>query len=156
MFFLTGRNAYSALSKNFIMPMLADDSETIREKAVNAILKIRHGAHLGDFSVRKFLVSTLNYKASHYSDITANLCHEPNFTSKIAYEEIVLYCRRKFEVKNYPNHTQSDERMVKLVTDASYTVCGFDRSDGFIRAGIASRCLISVADIKAHHSQAHL
>ena len=30
------------------------------------------------------------------------------------------------------------------MTDALYKVCGFDRRDGFIRAGIASRCLISV------------
>ena len=59
------------------MSILADDSETVREKAVKAILKIRHGAHLGDMSVQKFLVSTLNYRASHYSDIIADLCHEP-------------------------------------------------------------------------------
>ena len=59
------------------MSMLADDSETIRKKAVNAILKICHGAHLGDISVRKFLVPALNYEASHFSDITADLYLEP-------------------------------------------------------------------------------
>ena len=59
-------------------------------------------------------------------------------------------------MKNYPNRTQSIERIVKLVIDASYKVCGFDRRDGIIRAGTASRCLISVADTKAHYSQAHL
>ena len=53
-------------------------------------------------------------------------------------------------MKNYLNHTQSVERIVKLVTDASYKVCGFDRRDGFIRVRIAYRCLISVADTKAH------
>ena len=73
------------------MSMLAVDFETIREKAVNAILKIRHGAHLGDMSVLKFLVPTLNYEASHYSDITADSCHKSIFTSKITSEEIVSY-----------------------------------------------------------------
>ena len=145
-----------AHSENFIMSILADDSETIREKAVDAILKIRHGAHLGNMSVRKFLVPTLNCEASHYSDITADLCHEPIFTFKIAYEEIVLYCRRKFEVKNNPNHTESVERIVKLVTDASYKVCGFDKRDGFIRAGMASSCLVSITNTKAHYSLTHL
>ena len=138
------------------MSMLADDFETIREKAVKAILKNRHGAHLGNMSVQKFLVPTLNYEANHYSDITADLCHELVFTSKTASKEIVSYCRRKFEVKNYPNHTQSVEEIVKLVIDASCKACGFDRRDGFIRVGIVSRCLMSVADIKAHYSQAHL
>ena len=78
------------------MSMLADDSENDLKKVVNAILKIRHGTHLGDMSVQKFLAPMLNYVASHYSDITAGLCHEPIFTSKIASEEIVSYCRRKF------------------------------------------------------------
>ena len=107
-------------------------------------------------SVRKFLVPTLNYEASNYSDITADLRHEPIFTSKIASEEIISCCRRKFDVKNYPNRTQSVERIVKLVIDASYKVCDFDRRDGVIRSGTASRCLISVVDTKAPYSQAHL
>ena len=84
--------------------MLADDSEMIREKAVNAILKICHEAHLNDMSVRKFLFPKFSYESSHYSDITADLCHEAIFTSKIASEDIVSYCRRKFEVKNYLTH----------------------------------------------------
>ena len=98
--------------------MHANDSETIPEKAVNAILKDRHGAHLGNISVRKFLVPTLHYEVCHYSDINSDLCHEPILTSKIASKEIVSYCKRKFEVKNCPNRTQSVERIVKLVTDA--------------------------------------
>ena len=58
-------------------------------------------------------------------------------------------------MKNYPNHTLSVEKIVKLVTDASYIAC-FDRRDGFIRVGIVSRCLMSGADTKAHYSQVHL
>ena len=102
-------------------------------------MKICHSAHLGDVSVLKFLVSALNYETSHYSDIITDLCHEPVFTSKIASEEIIAYCRRKFKGKNYPYHTQSVKRIAKLVTDALYKVCGSDRRDGFISAGIASR-----------------
>ena len=109
--FLTCRNAYLAHSENILMSMFADDSETIREKAAYAILKIRQGAHLGDMPVRKFLVPTLKNKASHYSDITADLCHNPIFTSKITSEDMISYCRRKFQVKNYPNHFQSMEKI---------------------------------------------
>ena len=141
-----------AHSEDAIMSMLADDSQTIQEKVVNAILKICHGAHPGDMSVRKFLVPTLNYEAIHYFDITTDLCHESIDTSKIAFEEIVSYCRRKFDVKNHPNHTQSVKRIVTLITDTSYKVCGFDRRDGFICAEIASRCLISLSCTKARNT----
>ena len=136
--------------------MLADVSETIREKTVNAILKIRHEARHFDVSFRKFIVPTPNYEASHYSDITTDLCHKSIFTSKIASEEIASNCRRKFEAKNNLNHIQSVERIVELMTDASYKVCGFYRRDEFNRARITSRCLISVADTNAHYRQADL
>ena len=59
-------------------------------------------------------------------------------------------------MKKNPNHSQSVKRIVKLVTDVLYKVCGFDARDGFIHAGIASRYLISVVDTKAPYSQAHL
>ena len=60
------------------------------------------------------------------------------------------------EVDHYPNHSQSVERVVKLVTDTSYKVCGFARRDRFIQAGIASRNMIPVADTKADYIKAHL
>ena len=62
--FLFFRNAYSADSENVLMSMLADDSRDICDKAVTSILKIRGGANFGDSSVRKFVVSALNYKAN--------------------------------------------------------------------------------------------
>ena len=58
--------------------------------------------------------------------------------------------------KNYPNYSQLVKRIVKYVTDALYKVCGFKRRNGFICIGITCRCVISVADTKAHYSQAHL
>ena len=39
----------------------------------------------------------------------------------------------------FPCHTQSVERCVKLVTDASNAVCGEKSRDGFIRVRLASR-----------------
>ncbi|GBM71868.1 hypothetical protein AVEN_232094-1 [Araneus ventricosus] len=38
-----------------------------------------------------------------------------------------------FDSQNYPCHTQSVERCVKLVTDASVAVCGATKRNGFIR-----------------------
>ena len=39
----------------------------------------------------------------------------------------------------YPCHTQAIERCVKLVTEASSTVCGVKSRDGFIRVRLESR-----------------
>ena len=148
------RNAYSAHSENVLMSMLAEDSRNIRYKAVTSILKIRVGANFGDSSVRRFVVPALNYEADHYSEIT-DLHHKPIFTTDIASDEIIAYRERKMEVDHYPNHSQSVERVVKLLADAPYKVCGFARRDGFIRAGIASRNIIPIADTKADYIKAH-
>ena len=135
--------------------MLADNSRDIRDKAVTSILKIRGGANFDDSSVRKFVVPALNYKANHYFEIT-DLHHKPIFTIDIAFDEIITYRERKMEVDHYPNYSQLVERVVKLVIDVSYKVCGFARRDGFIRAGITFRNMIPVADTKADYITAHL
>ena len=103
----------------------------------------------------EFVVPALNYEANHYSEII-DLHHEPIFTTDIASDEIIAYRERKMEVDYYPNHSQSVENVIKLVTDMSYKVCGFARRDGIIRAGMASRNMIPVADTKADYIKAHL
>ena len=125
------KNAYSAHSENVLMSMLADNSRDIREKAVTSILKIRGGANFDDSSIRKFVVPALKYEADHYSEIT-DLHHEPIFTTDITSDEIIAYRERKTKVDHYPNHSQSVARVVKLMTDALYKICGFARRDGFI------------------------
>ena len=64
--------------------------------------------------VQKFLIPTLNFEGSHYSDITVDLFHEPIFTSKIASEEIVSYCRRKFKVKKLSNPYPISQKNCKI------------------------------------------
>ena len=46
------------------------------------------------------------------------------------------------------NRTQSVERGVKLVTEASRSVLGFERRDGYIKAGIKSRELMPTFNTK--------
>ena len=60
--------------------------------------------------------------------------HEPIFTCKLSKKEIQEISETAFVAPNYPLHTQSTERAVKLVTEASASVCGFDKRDGFIQA----------------------
>ena len=54
----------------------------------------------------------------------------------------------QLKVDNYPIHTQSTERAVKLVTEAAGVVCGFERREGYILAGNESRKVVSSYDKK--------
>ncbi|KAG5862962.1 hypothetical protein JTB14_028065 [Gonioctena quinquepunctata] len=43
------------------------------------------------------------------------------------------------EIKSYPCHTQAVERAVKILTEASATVCGNENRDGVTGAKLKSR-----------------
>ena len=53
---------------------------------------------------------------------------------------------------DYPCHNQSVERHVKLVTEASSQVAGFERRDDLIRQKIRSRKLMKVLNTKKEFS----
>ena len=47
-------------------------------------------------------------------------------------------------VPNWPSHTQSIERCVKMVTEAVSKVFSHEKRDGLIRAQVVSRNIMSV------------
>ena len=59
----------------------------------------------------------------------------------------------KLNVQRFPCHTQVVERLIKLVTEASSSVCGEEARDGFIRAKLASRSRISKFETKSQYAQ---
>jgi hypothetical protein len=63
-------------------------------------------------------------------------------------EEIKAVIDAPLAVATYPNHTQSVERCIKLVSDASKAVYGYDARDGFIRARNSSRAVMPRFDTK--------
>ena len=69
-------------------------------------------------------------------------------TSHLSSKEIEVVVDTPLAVAAYPNHTQSVERCIKLVTDASKAVYGYDAQDGFIRARISSRTVMPRFDTK--------
>ena len=68
--------------------------------------------------------------------------HEPIFTCTLSKKELLEIYSAPFTVPYYPHHTQSVERVVKEVTQAADSVCGFDKRDGFIKARVANREVI--------------
>ena len=61
-------------------------------------------------------------------------------------------CRMKPLILCRPCHNQTVERHVKLVTEASAQVTGFERRDGLIRQKIRSRKLLKKFNTKMQFS----
>lgn len=52
--------------------------------------------------------------------------------------------------ENFPCHTQTVERLVKVITDASSKVCGDIARDGYIRTKLEARKNLPYFDNKSH------
>ena len=126
---------------------MADENKSIRQKAVNAIMKIRHDKVKSkveriDSGLRVFRVPTLNWNAKNYTQIIewdiSSFC-EPVVTSKLSDEDLKKACFAPLQIPNYPSNSQCVERAVKLVSEASLQVFGYERRHELILSRQAAR-----------------
>jgi hypothetical protein len=137
------RNAYFAHPENLLLAMAFDERDHVRQLALRRILKARQQQRTG---VRKFVIPQISFEAADYTELISWMdvdVTEPPLFSQIPTNEI---SGRIFETNdallpliNVPCHTQAVERHVKLVTEASQSVCGERARNGFIKNRIASR-----------------
>ena len=90
-------------------------------------------------NIRQFFITEINFEATDYIElIDWQKCKltEPPITTCISDECLIKMVTNGHvpEVKQFPCHTQGVERCIKLVTEASVEVCGYDSRDGYIRA----------------------
>ena len=139
------RNAYFSHYENILLAMLTDERNHIRKLAFRRILAAKEENR---HSLRRFRVPKLNFEADDYTNLIDWIDaqkSEPPATKNISTQEIksfvngVTLTEPVLNIPEFPCHTQSTERHIKLVTEASATVCGFDRRDGMIRAKLESR-----------------
>jgi hypothetical protein len=115
----------------------------------------RHADLERSCGVRQFKVPELLFDAADWNDIISwenSTLTEPPLTRSLTDDQILQIKEKPLVIRKYPNHTQSVERMIKLVTDASKAVYGFDARDGFIRARIQSRSMMPQFDSKKDFS----
>lgn len=121
--------------------MLADKRSHIRELAIRKILKSRPNSQKKN--IRIFRVPKLNFAAQDYIDLIDWFgdVTEPPLTMHIPDEDLLcmIQDQETINFKRFPCHTQAVERTVKIVTDASSTVCGPKARDGYIRAKLKAR-----------------
>ena len=122
------RNGYFADPESILITMLGDDDEAVRDKAVSQVLALRKNT-----SIRLFHLPTLNLKADTYYelvDMKLSQQQSPAITH-LSVTEIDNF-RTKPLVLPHSCHNQTVEH-VKLVTEASAQVTGFERRDRLIR-----------------------
>ena len=142
--------AWWAHSKSILVSLLCSSDNVERNFGVSQIIKIRERAmgQKGRERVRERKVpSTFNIEATSLIkliDWEKENVTEPVFTAHLSAEELMAFRAVPMEEPNYPLHTQSCDRTVKQVTEASASLCGWEIRDGFVRARIANRELMPV------------
>ena len=135
------RNCYFAHPENILLSMLSDSRRDLRVLAVNKIIQARQSND--NTSIRKFSVPKLNFQAAHYTDMvdlnTVNITSTPILSNLSSVDLELSIDNERWEFFDYPSHTQAVERTVKLVTDASNTVYGYENRHAYIKTTPESR-----------------
>lgn len=136
-------NCYAAHCENLLYAMFFDDRPEIRELAVRRIQRARETRSA---SVRKFIkpAKLLNFEATDYNFLIQWQKIEkytpPPLLEMFATETLFGMIKTKPKPESiFPPHSQSVERMIRVVSDVSTLVIGKDKRDSYIRSIIDAR-----------------
>ena len=134
--------AWFAHTEPLLLSLLASSDKEERTFAVDKLLDLRGEAEQGDKSRRERRTPNINMSVRTLRELIdweQELIHEPIIMCDLIPQEILEIKNKPLVVPHYPLHTQSVERVVKEVTQASSAVCGLEKRDGFIKARVAHR-----------------
>ncbi|KAK0045507.1 hypothetical protein Bpfe_025113 [Biomphalaria pfeifferi] len=141
--------------ENLLIAMVTDDRDHIKQLGLRRILKARQEQKTG---IRKFCIPRLNFDSTDCVDLInwqeAEVTAPPLFAN-IPISEITSRIHDQNNIMlpiiQVPCHTQAVERHVKLVTEASQSVCGERARNGFIKNRILSRQQMTAFNQKTHY-----
>ena len=148
------RAAWYAHSEHVIQTLLCSNEKDERTLGVNAILKIRGDGEwevqLGNASVRVRKTPEIELDATSLLELLncQKVHHEPPLTCDLTTSQVKQIINAPMEVPDWPCHTQSIERVVKMVTEASGRFFTQKKRDGGIRAQEFSRRLMAKNETK--------
>ena len=134
-----------------LLTLLASENKKDRRFAVKKVLELRGEEEFGDMEPRSRRTPKINFEANECKDVInweKEEIHEPVFSCSLSTAEIKNIIGTPLQVVGYPLHTQSTERAVKLVTEASCTVCGVKKRHGYILSRVESREDVPAYDAK--------
>lgn len=143
------RGAWYAHPESVLQTMLCSEVEQERRFAVEKIVELRgegdEDTQVGDRSLRDRKARDINEHATKLADLIdwSETLTEPPLTCSLTTKNIKEFVASSMKVPDWPSHTQSVERLVKRVTEASAHVYSHERRDGYIRSQEASAGLMS-------------
>ena len=138
-FKVLGRNAFCCLPENFLASLLYSHKQSHRQTAVDKIIEIRAGPEPKLVTVK---VPPLNFEASEWGtliDLSTMVCHEPPCVRHLSNEELEAMQTVRGLPPDFPLHSQSVERAVKLTSEASKRSYVWERRHKYIVAINKSR-----------------
>jgi hypothetical protein len=149
------RNGFFGHPESILLGMITDSRKHIRALGFRRILRSRNECRQEN-GIREFVIPKLRFGANDYIDMidwqNIKVTAPPVISalSKADLEEcIARECVPAQEFPKFPCHTQSVERSVKLVTEASAAVIGQTSRHGFILARLESREIMPCFNTKA-------
>ena len=120
-------NAFFTHSEQVLLTMICDTDINIRNKAVDIIFSIRQldaskCKVVKVDGIRKYRIPELNFGADSYTniiDLDIPTCTEPPLTKKLSDTELFSIRTTPLIPPTYPNHSQSVERLVKVVSESA-------------------------------------
>ena len=134
--------AWFSHSENVLTSLLSSKDPEDRSFALGKIAELRGDNAFGDRSVRPRRIPKLNFSAEKLQDLIEwkkGEVYEPIFTSKMSSDDLQVLYGQPLNVPPFKNHTQATERCVKLVTEASASVCGQEARDKYIKSRVTHR-----------------
>ena len=140
--------------------MLEDPDEDVRLFGVNLLRKMRERPPKPPRmkalkGIRKHEIPSLNWEAGNsWKDIISwdkVILWEPRILKKLSEDQIEAAVLTPINFPKYPCHSQTVERMVKLVTECSSSVYGEKNQRGKIVAVLASRKSRKAYDTKKNY-----
>ena len=135
--------------------MIKDDDPATRQKEFQFIAKIRS---LNATRKPRGQIPKINWNAIRWQElidlVKVNL-RKPPTPEHFSDSEIFSFVTGNVTptIQDLPSHSQSVERSVKLVSEASRVVCGADRRHKSILSKILSQSLRSTFMSKGHYTQ---
>ena len=152
--------AYALHPDPLLQRMLCGDDKEDRRFAIKATIKNRERAghpnigNLNPMTSPRRVNPKLNFDArpltfQNVIDWNDGVFREPPLTCKISSQNLWSFLDTKMEFPaNFPNHTQSVERMIKRVTEAGLHVASEDKRDGVILAQLEACRMLPVYNSK--------
>ena len=106
-------------------------------------------------NIRKVIIPKLKFHATNYHhmiDWDTELKTEPSFLTSFSDEGVLGILKKPLSVPKWPNHTQSIERGIQVMTEACTEVAGYKARDGYIRQRLSSRRIMPTFRTKKHFS----